>query len=578
VADINQLKKILSRIDGRGYKAYQDLKGSYQFPGFQLIIDHIQGDPYASPSRLRARVPMAKAQFPSDLYEVCENRIAIQDYLARCFNQAIQAQDKNRKAKGSTGPSGQIYIDSGKQEILERSSIIVCQEFVEARFSMGLPARGRTILGRQAETMLCEDVPALVNASLFWKHIDQGKARKNVETNYVQENLREQLTQHNLVAFLANQSILPRESGISDRPMKSGEALPFQAPESLRVSLENPFGGQITGMGIPEGVTLIVGGGYHGKSTLLQAVERGIFNHIPGDGRELVVTRDDAVKIRSEDGRRVARVDISPFIGELPGGRDTRDFASDDASGSTSQAANIMEALEVGTHLLLMDEDTSATNFMIRDARMQSLVAKEREPITPFIDKVSSLYQDLSVSTLLVIGGSGDYFDVADTVIMMSDFHPEEVTEQAKKIARQYKTGRTEEGTISFGEIRMRVPDPKSFNPQKGKKNKIGARGAGNIQFGRENIDLSYLEQLVDPGQARAIGDLIYYLLKQGYMDGNKSLREALEQGYKDLGVKGLEVISPFFGQHPGEYAYPRPQEAAAAINRLRTLRINKIK
>ena len=101
-------------------------------------------------------------------------------------------------------------------------------------------------------------------------------------------------------------------------------------------------------MGIRKGITLIVGGGYHGKSTLLKALEAGVYNHIAGDGREFVITDDTAFKLRAEDGRSITGVDISPFIKNLPNKKDTVHFSTEDASGSTSQAANLMEALESG--------------------------------------------------------------------------------------------------------------------------------------------------------------------------------------------------------------------------------------
>ena len=324
-------------------------------------------------------------------------------------------------------------------------------------------------------------------------------------------------------------------------------------------------------MGIPEGVTLIVGGGYHGKSTLLSALEKGAYNHIPGDGRELVVTVDDSVKIRAEDGRFIENVDISPFIRNLPLGLDTRAFSSPDASGSTSQAANIMEALEVGARLLLVDEDTSATNFMIRDERMQSLVAKEKEPITPFIDKVKQLYADLGVSTILVMGGSGDYFDVADTVIMMDEYLPRDRTDEARRIAESFSTRRQFEGGARFGTVKARRPLPEGFNPRKGRHDqaKTSARSIHAIAFGYHLIDLSQVEQLVDISQTRAIGDIIHYAMKR-YIDGERTLREILGLVEADLDRDGMDVICPYL---KGNYARPRRYEIAAAINRLRTLK-----
>jgi len=375
-----------------------------------------------------------------------------------------------------------------------------------------------------------------------------------------------------LVAFVADGAILPRASGIDLRPLSKGRVVPFESPQSLQQQVKLPNRGAVSGMGIPKGVTLIVGGGYHGKSTLLRALELGVYNHIPGDGRELVVTNPHTMKIRAEDGRRIEKVDISPFIANLPFGQDTTAFSSDDASGSTSQAANIIESLESGAEVLLIDEDTSATNFMIRDHRMQELVSKDREPITPFIDKVCQLYTDLGVSTILVIGGSGDYFDVADSVICMVEYKPHDVTAQSRAIAEKYRAERQPEGGERFGAITERVPLAHSFDASKGKREvKISSKGLQSIAFGTHTIDLGAVEQLVDVSQTRAIGDAIYFATK--HMDGRKTIREIVDTVLNSVRGKGLDVLS---SRPVGDYAAFRGLELAAAMNRLRTLLVEK--
>ncbi|MDP6559575.1 MAG: ABC-ATPase domain-containing protein, partial [Candidatus Binatia bacterium] len=420
------LRNILSRIDGRGYKAYKEIQGAYDFGQFILYTDHVQGDPFASPSKVRVRVAQDAALIPKGLFGNKIRCVVLQDWLARGIHAAIR-----RMVRGSrgTGGSGGISIDAGAQEVLERTAVLVTGDWVEARLEVGLPAAGRTVLGRQAVAILCDEIPEIVKSSLFWDRLPQKEGREFVECVENQEHIRRQLEPSGLVAFVADGAILPRESGASDRPHSGAQAVPFKSPDSFRVTIElpNPVRGgerSISGMGIPRGVTLIVGGGYHGKSTLLRALERGVYPHIPGDGREYVVTCADGVKIRAEDGRRIEQVDISPFISDLPYGRSTSAFSTEDASGSTGQAANIIEALEMGATVLLLDEDTSATNFMVRDARMQALVDKKNEPITPFLDRVRELYEKIGVSTVLIMGGCGDYFDVADAVIMMREYLP----------------------------------------------------------------------------------------------------------------------------------------------------------
>jgi predicted ABC-class ATPase len=384
-------------------------------------------------------------------------------------------------------------------------------------------------------------------------------------------HLRAGLSARGLVAFIANGSVLPRRSGIDERPLASGAVVKFKSPPSLEVKFCLPNAGEITGMGIPAGVTLIVGGGYHGKSTVLNAVERGIYNHIPSDGREFAVTVPNAVKIRAEDGRRVERVNISPFISNLPFGKDTTRFSTENASGSTSQAANIMEFLEAGTALLLTDEDTAATNFMIRDHRMQELISKDKEPITPFVDKIRQAHRDIGVSSILVIGGSGDYFDVADRVIAMDCFVARDVTDKARVIAEKYGTEREREGGEHFGRFTPRVPMRESLDASKGKREvKISGRGTKTILFGRYTIDLSAVETIVHPSQVNAIGQAIYYA-RTRYMDGNRTLPEILDLVMKDIEHSGLDVIDP---RRMGDYALFRRLELAAALNRLPTLRV----
>jgi len=565
----NDLRRSLARIDGRGYKAYKEIRGTYAFPFFTFFIDHVQGDPFASPSRLRVRVPQKVASYPVQTFSNKSRRVALCSYLAGEFARGIRRVAGRR----GSGKSGLMDIDAPGQEILERTAVLINAEFVETRFRVGLPAAGRRILGQQAAEMLCEDLPAIVESALFYKNNDTKTIDRYVRVNEDADFLRNRLAELNLVSFVADGSVLPRRSGVDDRPLKEGVVIPFESPPSLRVEVDLPNAGGITGMGIPEGVTLIVGGGFHGKSTLLNGIELGVYNHKPGDGRERVVTDPSGVKIRAEEGRRVVGVDISPFISNLPYGQDTKFFTTDNASGSTSQAANIIEALEVGAKVLLIDEDTSATNFMIRDHRMQELVAKEKEPITPFLDRVRQLFNEYGVSTVLVIGGSGDYFDVADTVIAMENYIPRDVSGEAREIAARYRAERKPEGGKGFGTLTPRSPLSQSIDPSKGRRDVvIKTRGLKTVQFGNQTIDLSAVEQLVDWSQTRALADALYYA-REHYMDGRRTLREILDLVMDDIEKKGLDVLS----QRPiGDYCFFRKLELAAALNRLRTLEVEQ--
>jgi len=577
---IENLKATLGRIDGKGYNAYKDLEGAYEFRWFTLHVDHAQGDPFASPSRLRARVPMQRAGYPRDVFNTRIRRIAFEDFVTRRTAQAV-FRETRRKEQDAKGPT--LIIDTPGQEVLERTCCRITNDWVEVRFYMNLPAAGRRILGRQARDVLCERIPEIIQKGLLWRSYSQKEPWAFVECVENQETIREKLDAMGLIAFIADGAVLPRESGVSQRPLARKEAVPFKSPDSLRVSIElpNPMRydpraeRRITGMGVPKGVTLIVGGGYHGKSTLLKALERGVYPHVPGDGREYVVTTRRAVKIRAEEGRRVQRVDISPFIGRLPGGRDTRSFSTENASGSTSQAANIMEALEMGADALLLDEDTSATNFMVRDVRMQTLVPRENEPITAFIDRVREIHDSLGVSTVLVMGGCGDYFDVADLIVMMKEYAPSNVTEEARKVAAIHDTGRSAEAGPDAAWRMERIPLPAGFDSSLGKKRvKIEARGLDWIQYGAERIDVRDIEQIVDICQSRSVGVAIH-LAATRFLDGKVPLRTALErlEGYLD--ENGMDLLDPYFrGEtHPGSFARPRSLEIAAAVNRLRSVK-----
>ncbi len=558
------LKNTLLKLDGASYKAYKDIRGSYQFEDFTLKIDYVQGDPFAAPSQIRIVVPQTVANFPTQLYQSQSREIGTRDYLARQFAEVAKQFSCHR----GTGKSGLIAIAPLGQEVLERTAVYINNEELEVRFVVGLPARGRRVLGRQAVEMLCEDLPKLVKASLLYKSLDAKGIKQQVETIEDADWLRQQLPQHNLIAFIANGAILPRRSGIDSRPLL--DAVAFQSPPSLEVEFNCPNKGIIKGMGIPQGINLIVGGGYHGKSTLLRAIELGIYNHLPGDGREYVVANPWGMKIRAEDGRNIAGVDISPFINHLPRERSTTKFETTNASGSTSQAANIIEALEAGAELLLIDEDTSATNFTIRDRRMQALITKE--PITPFIDKVRQLYNDHGVSTILVMGGSGDYFEVADNIIAMENYQPQDVTAKAKAIALQYANERNTQGGTKFGTITSRIPLGASIDPSRGKReSKITTRGIDTITFGTEEIDLSAVEQLVDAGQLKAIALALIYI-KQINTTQQLTISEILTKIHQDISTSGLDILTDF---PQGDLTLFRPLELAATLNRLRSLQVN---
>ena len=560
---MQRLRATLDRIDRKGYGAYKDLSGSHDFDAFTLFMDRVQRDPFAPPSLIRIR--MGDNPFDPDLFENPVRKVAFEDFLTRNVERAIGRVVRGNRGSGG---SGRVEIQRTSQVVLPRTSMVVAPDYVEARMAVGLPARGRSVDARAAKSMLLEELPEVVRRGLVPSPrggVDREQARLHAEAVEDANYLRKRLPELGLVAFVADGAILPRESGASDRPLGDG-AVPFESPEEYRVQVDLPNVGTISGMGVPGGVTLVAGGGFHGKSTLLSALSWGVYDHVPGDGRELVVAREDAVKIRAEDGRRVSAVDISAMIGDLPGGRSTEDFSTPNASGSTSQAANIAEAIEAGASLLLVDEDTSATNFMIRDERMRELVRSE--PISPFIDLVRPLYRTLGVSTVVVVGGVGDYLDVADRVILLEDYVPSDATPRAREIREMFppRAPLTPRGVHP---PRERAIDPSPIDLRRGKRQAARGKGLQTIELGRERVDLSFLEQLAEAGQTEAVARIIGKWVASGEIRG---VRDILAEALAPVAKNGLDSLGSFRG-HPGEMSLPRAQELAAAINRIRPLR-----
>ena len=560
------LRSLLNRIDHRGYPAYKDTKGMYQFPGYVLSIDRVQGDPFASPSRVSVRVSGKVAGFPRELYKGSCQRIALQDELTRQFGR--RAEQFAFKAKGS-GKSGLISVSRCGQEVLERTACRMDPENgdIILRMEIGFPANGRTINARELEKILFEFVPECVKASLFYKNMDAKRLRAIIDLAEDQQYIREKLPEMGLCAFVADGSILPRESGVSPRPMKGG--VKFKSPKELEVSLDLPHRGRVTGMGIRKGITLIVGGGYHGKSTLLKALELGVYDHIAGDGREYVITDDTAMKIRAEDGRSIRKTDISMFINDLPNGKDTVGFCTEDASGSTSQAANVVESIEAGASLLLIDEDTSATNFMIRDELMQRVIHRDMEPITPFIERIRELYDDYGISTVIVAGSSGAYFHIADSIIQMDRYVPKDITEYAKKEAEAFPV-------ISVPEEPAAQPDfRRCFRPGQAFKGndriKMKTMGREAVMINKETIDLRYVEQLTDSEQVTALGYCIRYAQKH-ILDGRKDLCRAVEELEAVIRKGTLSALCES-SSSISCMAMPRRQEIFACFNRYRGLK-----
>lgn len=554
-----ELRELLHSIHRKSYPAYKGLKGIYDFRTYRLSIDHVQGDPFASPSSISVRIWRERAGFPDTYLKEDFQRTALADFLTRQFSAAISRF--NFRSKGS-GKSGLLSTSSCSQEILKRTSLSITEKEFIARFEVGFPANGRTINAPELEKIFFDFLPKAVTQSFFYRNLKAEEVRQVIELSEDQNFIRKELPRLGLIAFVADGSILPRESGISQKPMKG--SVPFISPESLRVELTLPHHGKITGLGIRKGITLIVGGGYHGKSTLLSALERGVYNHIAGDGREYVITDPTAVKLRSEDGRLIREVDISLFINDLPNKKDTHRFSTPDASGSTSQAAGIVESMEAESQVFLLDEDTSATNFMVRDSFMQSVIHREKEPITPFLERARDLYEKCGISTVLVAGSSGAFFHIADTVIQMDAYRPMNITEKVKAMLEEYPLKKTDVPDFVMPEFKREL-----FFKKAGENDRIKTRvrGKDGFQVGKEALDLRYVEQIVDVEQTAALAAMLRYTME--HINGSKRISEIVEMLEKEISNGGLEAVVGGDCVRCG-LAMPRKQEIFACFNRYR--------
>lgn len=505
----SDLRKQLLSIHRKSYPAYKSLKGLYEFGDYTLSIDHVQGDPFASPSHVTIQIPFSVHRFPKDLYQTPETKTAFEDHLLRRF--ASQIHKFSFQAKGS-GKSGLLSVSGCGQEILSRTACEIRTPgdgVLIFRFHVGFPANGRTINATELEKILFDFLPSCVEHSCLYRTCDKKKLTETFELAEDQTFIRQELSRLDLAAFVADGSVLPRQSGVSDLPMK--DSVVFSSPDSLRVTLTLPHRGKLSGMGIPRGITLIVGGGYHGKSTLLKALETGVYPHTAGDGREYVITDATAVKLRSEDGRVVKNVDISLFINDLPNKRDTTTFSTLDASGSTSQAAGI--------------------------------------------------------STILVAGSSGAFFHIADTVIQMDCYHPVDITSKVKELCRDYPLSPSSPAPFRMPSAKriFAWPSKKQADRRDGK---IRQRSKDVFSIGKEEVDLRYVEQIKDYEQTATLAFLLGYA-KDHYSDGKKTIPEIAAMLYEELQQNGY---SGFFRHSyiPGGYALPRLQEIHACLNRYR--------
>lgn len=578
---MHNLNKLVASIADQPFQAIHKLHDSYHFPLFEFSFIKMQGSPGANPASIaEVKIALRDSEIPEEFLQSAECKLAVADFLIRRFRHGIDRFAQQNRGKEGSGSFNTIALS---QKMLNRDSVLFDDAAIYLRFIISLPAKGQggVFDAEQAWIMLSQELVVIVDAVFFYQHYDEQTRMLLAQFVAVQKTraaIIQFMQQHGVVAFIANDAVLPRRSGVDDRLSMCESVKTFQSPVSLQIKIPLSDGSSITGMGIKEGITCITGGGYHGKSTLMQAILAGVYAHIPGDGREYVVTREDAFFIRAEEGRSIRNVDISPFISDLPNGLKTSHFSSDNASGSTSQAANIVEAVESGSRLLLFDEDTCATNFLVRDELIKKILDSSLEPIKPLYSTVRSLWKKHHVSMIFVVGGLGYFLQKADTCLLMENYRCHDIT---AKVRDRLGAIAEEDVAISDFAISRRLAvdnfDPayknQRLNKMMPKRIKNLRNATRQLEYGMDLINLEAVAQVAEAPQVLTIGYCLLALRnKMNRSDGkSETIRFWIDWLYGEIAEHGLSVLQP---DYPGTLSMPRKYELAAAINRIRSLRI----
>lgn len=564
---LNELYLKLERIKGQVYRKYKSLEGAYASSTWTLILDKAQASPKSKPSLFRLRVPYMAAGFPPGLYKDRVQKIALSDYMLRRFEKLCKKISRH----SGCGKSGIFYSDPCGPEILERSAVFFDQNTLELRFRYGLPSEGNRTDPKAFLEALEHAFPKIIKEILTWDTYDEKEVREHLHIFEDQEALRSLLKINHWVAFIPDGAILPRESSFSQRPLK--QAVPFEAPPTIKVTVKLPHKKEISGMPVKEGVTVITGGGFHGKTTLLNAVKMGIYNHIPGDGREYCVSLKDTFKINSEDGRITEGIDISPYIVNLPFHKNSGHFSSLQSSGSTSQAASVVESVRMGAECLLFDEDTSATNFIACDELMKRLIGEKDKTIIPYFETARDLHRSLGVSTMIVIGSLSPILTAADLVLKISEYRVMDLTEEVAEQLQTQRNSNLSQHPISQKPFqKTRLVDSESFRIKKRIipfKTKIC--GHKEIQIATLSLDLYDNEQLTDYGQMKSLLSALL-LFEQMIFKKRFSLEEAVKKLFQQIEAGGIESLC----FQKGGFTEIRALDFAHALNRLRLLKIKK--
>jgi predicted ABC-class ATPase len=564
--DKKEFIEIIEGIDGRSREEFAKLVGDFDFSRYVVKIGRLRPDGRSFP--LSVRVPQIIAGFPEEIFETPIRRMALEDYLIRNLATAIE-EISSFDEEGVAYRN--IEIATPGQKILPRTSMLVSDEYIETHLAVRLPLRDELIDGEKLEDIFFEELQELVVSTLIYCNLDYDELSSFLDIMEDAGRIRQLLASQGLISFVGEGSLLKREPFTDDVDL-------FQAPlmidEKLKTSIDVPNAGTVSGLGIKDGITLIIGDEYSGRCDLIAAISAGIYNHVPGDGREFVASMPDTVYISEEPGRSVQKVDISPFV--ISEDEGFAEFSSDAADGFESEAAALVENIEVGARILLFDESTSSPAFLAGDERIGGLISGGDPRTVPLAARARQLTEEIGAA--LVVAGNRNisaFIPVADTILLIEDYTVSDITEQAKALG--IAEIKVEESTRGFQELadRKRWVVPSSIDPSLGKEDAhIVAYEKQLLEFGRNLIDLSVIEQLADSDQTRTIGQVLYYL-KLRYLGESNSLNSLLDYVDRDLSTEGLACLSPEFRS---DLARPRRYEIAAALNRLPSFRVATIK
>lgn len=538
---MERLKNLLKGIDGKGFKAYKDLLGDYEHTNFKLEILNIQGDPFASPTMFHMSLSLKKLGVRDEFYEMKFKRLAFEDFLLREIYSGLE--NKNL--------TNEVFITKPQNEIIKRSAIAIKGDNLSIKYYFNLPAKGRNVLGEISYEKIKVLSETIYN---FIKDFDLEKAKIHVELNETIELLREKLKKEKIKTFIGNGSILFRENGVGKL---------FVSPKTLEKEFHLKNGVSVKGMCIKEGVTVVTGGLFHGKSTLLTAIKNGVYNHIAGDGKEFVITDREAVNIVAEAGRTINGVDVSYFVNNNSKNEDMKNYYTENASGLLSQAASVIEAIELGASLLLVDEDSSVTNFMFRDKRLNEFFVEEDE-IKPFVNIVKELHGKLDISTIVTTSSIGDFFYEADEVLLLKDCEVLHITDKVKKYVNENVMEPAYLNTLKYNKGRLNIQSV--IEEYQGKKLKLKTNGTNTIALGRDEVSLSCENSIVDNGQLNFIGEIIKKIFSRAELH-EKTLKEILEIYDQRIEAEGIEAV---LGIKNGSLVYARKYEIASIINRIK--------